>query len=438
MVTMPSHDWETIKQVFSAALNVPAAAREAYLVRACGGRADLRHAVDDLLRAHQDASLGFLEPGSIIVRATWVFAPGSTVAGRFRIVKPIARGAMGEVYQVYDERLRLHVALKAIRPELLSDAGTVERFRREVLVTRDIAHEGLCRVFDLVEHQMPAGSGYPDGTVVPCLTMQLLDGINLEDWLAAHRPLSMTEAMPLVQQIADALQVLHRHGVVHRDLKPSNVMLIPSDAGQRAVLTDFGLAKPLQEGLFETQPGAHGGAPYFMAPELFEGERPSPASDIYAFGLLIDEMITSRRAFPADSLHGLLLQKLHDDPEPPSRRGAAAGPAWDRVVLRCLSRARADRYGSAAECSSRCPPTIRRRHRGRGLPGRPGRPPVRAPGRPPVYAAVIIAVVAGAATLSGPQATSPRSVVVTPFANLSSDPEVEYLARGMAGNWRGG
>ena len=244
---MASPDWETIKQIFSAALNVPPASRDAYVERACDGRVDVHRAVMDLLRAHTDASQNFLEPESIIVRATWLFAPDDCIAGRFRVIKPIARGAMGEVYHAYDERLRLAIALKAIRPELLSDADSVERFRREVLVTRDIAHDSLCRVFDLVEHSLPPEAGFPPHTVVPCLTMQLLEGMNLEDWLAAHRPMPVSEAMPFVRQIASALGVLHDAGVIHRDLKPSNVMLVPTGGGMRAVLTDFGLAKPLEE-----------------------------------------------------------------------------------------------------------------------------------------------------------------------------------------------
>jgi len=331
-----AQDWEQIKNVFSTALGTPADRRDAYLREACADRPELLDAVTELLSAHYDASSSFLEPGALLFDAPWLFRPSDQVAGRFNVVRPIARGAMGEVYEAYDERLRLPVALKAIRPQLVGDAPTAERFRREVLVTRDIVHEGLCRVFDLVEHRIGAGFGLAEGTVVPCLTMQLLDGGNLEDCLRTERPMMPAKALPLLRQIASALDVLHDRGIVHRDLKPSNVMLIGTGDERRAVLTDFGLAKPLDESLFETQTAVQGGAPFFMAPELFKGDRPSRASDVYAFGLLADEMVTRERAFPAESLHGLMMQKLQDGPQRPSARANDLPPSWEQTILRCL------------------------------------------------------------------------------------------------------
>lgn len=428
---MSPTDWETIKQIFSAVLTVPASGRDEYLDHACGGRDDIRNAVDELLRAHYEASGSFLEPNTIVVRAAWLFQANDTVAGRFRVVKPIARGAMGEVYRVYDERLRLHVALKAIRPELLGDVDTVERFRREVSVTRNIAHDGLCRVFDLVEHPLPSGLGFPEGTIVPCLTMQMLEGESLEEWLAAHRPVATDDALPLVRQIAEALQVLHDAGVVHRDLKPSNVMLVPSDNGLRAVLTDFGLAKPLEEGLFETQGSAHGGAPFFMAPELFRGERPSVASDIYALGLLIDEMVTKTRAFSASSLHGLLLDKLGEGPTPPSERAEALPKVWEATILRCLSPEPASRFASAAAVMSSLAghrePLWRR-----PLVRRTTQPYGRSGMRLAAYIVAAAVALTGAVSISTP-ASSPTSVVILPFDNLTGDSENQYLAVGTVG-----
>ena len=400
----------------------------------CDDRQELIDAVVELLRAHTQASQSFLLPESLVVTAPWLFQEEDCVASRFRVLRRIARGAMGEVYQVLDERLRLSVALKAIRPELVDDQETVERFRREVLVTRDIAHEGLCRVFDLVEHRIETESALPHGTIVPCLTMQLLEGRDASrSGSRSRRPLPARDALPLIEQIADALQVLHDAGVVHRDLKPSNVMLVlDARRASRAVLTDFGLAKPLDEAMFETQTQVQGGAPFFMAPELFRQERPSVASDLYAFGLLIDEMVTATRAFTADSLHTLLLQKLKGTPPPPSKRGSAAPRHWDRVIQCCMAQDPRDRFTSAQGVLSAIRSGSRwsrwryaaRWLRSTYLPRR---------WRPLQYAALgTLSVVA----LLAMTPIEPRSVAISQFANLTGDPQLDYLAIGSAAELR--
>ena len=427
---MTPADWDRIKQIFSSALNVPSAEREAHVRALCGANDEVRGAVDELLRAHQDASKTFLEPKTIVFAAPWLFREGDRVANRFSVIKRIARGGMGEVYQVHDERLRLQVALKAIRPELVGDPETAERFRREVLVTRDIAHEGLCRVFDIVEHQVSEESGLPAGTLIPCLTMQFLEGESLQEWLEQKGPMSTAEALPLVQQIADALQVLHDAGVVHRDLKPSNVMLVPTADGRRAVLTDFGLAKPLDQSVFETQSRVLGGAPYFIAPELLKGERPSRASDIYAFGLLIDEMVTSSRAFTSDSLHALMLQKLGEGPIRPSSRATDLPATWDRTILHCLASDPRNRisHPRSVVASLNTParwalwqrwyPRAYRTPRGWRIAG---------------YTATTAVVLAGALIDRPALGTTPRSVVIGQFENMSTRKELDYLASGTAG-----
>lgn len=428
---MTPADWDRIKQIFSSALNVPAVEREAHVRALCGGSEDIRAAVDELLQAHLDASKTFLEPRTIVFAAPWLFREGDRIANRFAVIKRIARGGMGEVYQVQDERLRLPVALKAIRPELIGDPDTAERFRREVLVTRDIAHEGLCRVFDIVEHQMSEESGLPAGTIIPCLTMQFLEGESLEAWLEQKGPLSADQALPLVQQIADALQVLHDAGVVHRDLKPSNVMLVPTAGGRRAVLTDFGLAKPLDQSVFETQSRMLGGAPYFLAPELLKGERPSRASDIYAFGLLIDEMVTSSRAFASDSLHALMLQKLGDGPIRPSRRATDLPTSWERTILRCLAPDPRDRISHPRTVVTSLTAPLRWAPWHRWSHPRASRTP--RGWRVAGYTATTAVVLAGALMERPALGTTPPSVVIGQFQNISSRKELDYLASGTAG-----
>jgi serine/threonine-protein kinase len=423
---MNPEDWNRIKQVFSAALALPPAVRDAYVREAAIDRPGLADAVTELLRAHYGASQSFLEPGSVMLPAPWLLREGDSVAGRFTVIRRIARGAMGEVYQVNDERLRQAVALKAIRPELIGDADAAERFRREVLVTRNIGHPCLCKVFDLVEHEIRDRAGVPDGTIVPCLTMQLLEGQSLEEWLSSRRPITPAEALPLITQIGDALQTLHDAGVVHRDLKPSNVMMVTTAEGPRAVLTDFGLARPLKADLFETRARVQLGAPFFMAPELFQSARPSRASDMYAFGLVIDEMVTTRRAFAADSLQGLLLDKLGDGPEAPSRRSTAMPREWEQTILRCVARDPRDRPASArAVCASL-------------VYGVGGRRRLLAPplatrvSRRFRYATAAATAVVGCAVLVPINASPGNHVFIRPFTNLTGQADLQYLAIGTA------
>jgi serine/threonine protein kinase/tetratricopeptide (TPR) repeat protein len=431
---MTGHDWETIKDVFSAALLLTGSAREAYIDRACADRPGLGDAVRDLLRAHQEASVGFLAPEGLSLHSPWLFDPGAIVAGRFHVVRPIARGGMGEVYEAHDDRLHMNVALKAIRPELISDPESIERFRREVRVTREIAHAHICRVFDLVEHVLPPSPARPNGGTLPCLTMQLLQGQTLETWVDSHRPAPASEVLPLVVQIADALHTLHEAGIVHRDLKPSNVMLVDGPDGPRAVLTDFGLARRLDAGLFETQHAVQG-APYYMAPELFRGHRPSRASDIYALGLLVDELVTDTRAFSADSLHSLLLQKLEDGPVPPSQRSRALPAHWDDAIRQALDPDPNRRPASALALVH----ALTRRAPGLNADNASPTPvALRRLLHPAVLGAV--ALTASTVALTAPLVTSSpasTSVVLLPFENQTGDLAHEYLAleaaAGLAG-----
>jgi eukaryotic-like serine/threonine-protein kinase len=429
---MVPDDWELIKRIFTGALAVAPDLRDAYVVAQCGGRTEIQSAVTELVAAHSEASSTFLEPAGLLFDAPLLLRAGDRVANRFEILRAIARGAMGEVYEARDDRLQLRVALKTLRPQLVGDAHTAERFRREVLVTRDIAHENLCRIFDLIEHPVGAGTPLKEGTVIPCLTMQLLEGQSLQEYVAQHRPMRDSEVLPILEQVAAALDVLHDNGVVHRDLKPSNVVLVTRGDERRAMLTDFGLAKPLDESLFETQKSVQAGAPFFMAPELFKGERPSRASDVYAFGLLIDEMVTRDRAFSADSLHGLMLEKLQAPPSRPSERGATLPPGWDEVVHRCVALEPGERFARATDVC-----------RALGAPPQPTsvmRRPliVRQRARPWKLAAMSGAALAALValllvTIRPVLADSPQSVIVQPFENLTGDKANDYLSVGAAG-----
>ncbi|MBI2689204.1 MAG: protein kinase [Acidobacteria bacterium] len=341
---MTAEEWEEIKTLFEAAMQLPPDDREEYLRKACAERPAVYQTVLDLLENHVSSATIAGAKGEI----GQLLRPGELVGDRFRVVRFIAAGGMGEVYEAFDESLRTKLAMKVLRVALLAEPGARERFQRELLTARQVSHQNLCKVYDLVEHRRQSAGAGPE--VLPCLSMELLDGESLADYLQKHRPLTCQQALPWIGQIAAALDVLHAQGMVHRDLKPSNVMLARRKGGElSAVVMDFGLAKAIDHDpeMFESRVAWNAGSPYFMAPELLRHGRATVASDIYAFGLLIDEMVTETRAFPARSLPELYYSKLWDQPLPPAGRAKDLPPSWATAIETCLRTDPAERHLSA-------------------------------------------------------------------------------------------
>jgi serine/threonine protein kinase len=225
---------------------------------------------------------------------------GRSLAGRFVILRFIASGGMGEVYEALDNELGSRVAVKTILPAFASDPGVVERFRREVLLARRVTHANVCRVFELYSSEPPAGDS------LKFLTMEFLDGESLAQRLKRVGRVSPGEALPLLRQMVAALDAAHAQGIVHRDFKPSNVMLVALETRPsgdlpdvRAVVTDFGIARALAvaPGNEGTQTGAVVGTPQYMAPEQMAGGAITAATDIYALGVVMHEMVTGKLPF---------------------------------------------------------------------------------------------------------------------------------------------
>ena len=174
-----------------------------------------------------------------------VFRTGDIVAFRFRIVRYLAKGGMGELYEAEDLELQERVALKTILSHIASDERAIVRFKREVHLARQVTHPNVCRIYDVFRHKDAApGADTPADDVV-FLAMELLHGETLSDRLRRDGPFSTAEILPLVEQMAAGLTAAHRAGVVHRDFKSHNVMLVKptlADGETRVVVTDFGLA----------------------------------------------------------------------------------------------------------------------------------------------------------------------------------------------------
>ena len=368
------------------------------------------------------------------------FAPGAVLDGRYRIVRFIAAGGMGEVYEAEDRMLGTHVALKTIRPGLVARTQMLERFRREILLARRVTHRNVCRIFDLGHH--PADEAGPGVTF---LTMELLRGETLRARLA-RGSMSAAEALPLAAQMAAALAAAHDAGVVHRDFKSANVMLVPpgsTDPQPRVVVTDFGLAWAAGDDLDSiTHPDHLIGTPAYVAPEQVEGHEVTAAADIYAFGVVLYEMVTGRLPFEGNSPLSTVLKRFREEPASPKHHAPGLGPQWEAVILRCLERDPRDRFASAREV----------------VQSLGAEAPVPLPWRGRAYrrylavlgaAAVLLAVAAAAwlarphYTPKGPSPSAPapaaraatparRSVAVLGFKNLSASREHAWLSTALA------
>jgi serine/threonine protein kinase len=267
---------------------------------------------------------------------------GDLLAGRFRIVRFAGAGGMGEVYEAADEELGGTVAIKTIRADRLErSAAALDRFRDEAKLARRVTHPNVCRVFD-VGH---------DGDRV-FITMEFIRGETLANLLKGSGCVPVDAALSLARQMAAGLDALHEQGIVHRDFKTSNVIIADAPSGtQRAVITDFGLARPREETMtIDAQGVPHiMGTPDYMAPEQLTGKPVTTATDVYALGLVLYEMTAGRRPYTGGSAVENAMQRLGERPAPPSRHNAGIPRHWDQVVLRCLERDPGARPASAGE-----------------------------------------------------------------------------------------
>jgi hypothetical protein len=278
-------------------------------------------AVDDTAPASEPARAA--EPGAARL------AVGAYIAGRYRIARFIAAGGMGEVYAAEDDVVGGVVALKVVKAAGEPSDTAVVRLVRELAVARKVTHPNVCRLHDVGEH---AGRAF--------LTMELLDGETL-----AHRLERGPLPVPLIEAIAGhliaALAALHAGGVVHRDLKSSNIVLVGDPARPRAVVTDFGLARALHAGADArlTHEGGLYGTPAYMAPEQVEGRTATPASDVYALGVVLFEMATGSLPFEEDTPLATATARLTREAPRARARRPELPAAWDDVIARCLERA---------------------------------------------------------------------------------------------------
>ena len=239
------------------------------------------------------------------------------LGNRYRIVRRLGRGGMGEVYLADDLKLGQQVALKFLPQSVENDPERLAVLQREVRVARQVSHPNVCRIYDLA-----------DADDVHFITMEYIDGEDLSSVLRRIGRLPEERATALARQIIAGVSAAHARGVIHRDLKPANVMI---DADGRVRVTDFGLAIP--DG---THSGDWAGTPSYMAPEQLSGAPASIKTEVFAVGLVLYELFTGRRASEGKTIDDLREHHMSRSLLSPGQVVGGLHPAIDRVIMRCL------------------------------------------------------------------------------------------------------
>src|SRR5215203_2566063 len=288
--------------------------------------------------SHVTSSEGPTVAGPALSGAT--LPPGQQFGPRYTIIRLLGTGGMASVYQAWDETLGTGVALKLIRVDASTPRSELrqleDRFKRELKLARQVTHPNVVRIHDL---------GEVDSTLY--LTMEYVQGADLATLVQREPRLPLPRVLLLARQIAAGLAAAHKAGIVHRDLKPANVMV---DAQDHALLMDFGIARSTTTATINTMPGSLLGTLDYMAPEQARGEPADERTDVYAFGLILYELLAGGRPrYSAEGGLSGLIQRLEKGPPPLKSLQPDVPPALEHIVARCLQTDAAARYGSAAE-----------------------------------------------------------------------------------------
>jgi len=252
--------------------------------------------------------------------------------GKYEILGKLGQGAMGEVFRARDPVLNREVAVKRITAGLDADETVKKRFRREMEAAAKLAHPNIITVYE-------AGL---DGEQL-FMAMELLDGMDLKHALAA-RAMTLDEKLGVAQQICEGVALAHSHEIVHRDLKPANIHILPSG---KVKIMDFGLAR--LSGSEMTSTGMVMGTPHYMSPEQVKGQKADTRSDVFALGCVFYELLSGRKPFDAESMHGVLFKIMQEDPVPLGEVAPATPEAVAHVVEKALGKNPADRFANASE-----------------------------------------------------------------------------------------
>ncbi len=324
---MTPESWKQVKEVLHQALEREPGQRAEFLSKVCASDEELRHEVEELLSAHGNAPDGFLVPSLPSVAPGMLLATGTRL-GVYQIVEPLGVGGMGEVYRAQDSRLQRAVALKILPMPFAGDPDRLARFEREARALAALNHPNIATL-----HGMEEAGGWH------FLIMELVEGKSLRG------PLPLEEALRIARQIVEALEAAHESGITHRDLKPGNIMVKPD--GTVKVL-DFGLAKvsssrhtsrkdSLDLSGNGTLQGLILGTAAYMAPEQARGMPVDKRADIWAFGVLLYEMLTGKPMFKGETVTDILAAVVRGEPDW-SALPATTPPSIRRLLTRCVEK----------------------------------------------------------------------------------------------------
>jgi tetratricopeptide (TPR) repeat protein len=398
----------------------------ASLTGGVGTVAYARGASNGVLDQNATTGLGAVTPPSGTSHAVGPLAPGQAFGPRYHIIRVLGAGGMGVVYQAWDAELGVAVALKVIRPEVLQDpssAGEVERrFKRELVLARQVTHKHVVRIHDL---------GELDG--IKYLTMPFVEGENLAEVLRREGKLPVPRALAIARQVASGLAAAHEVGVVHRDLKPENIM-IASDGS--ALIMDFGISRSLVGTATATAMSSVMGTLEYMAPEQAQGQPVDHRGDMYSFGLLLyDTLVGRQRLARRDNAMTELMGRLQHAPPAARTINEQIPEPLDRIVSRCLQPETSARYETTAELV-------------RALDGLTPDGHTLAPVRPAgsrrttaaLAAALVLVLTVGGwwmwrtrAPVAPAAAPEPVSVLIANFQNLANEPLFDGLVEQALG-----
>jgi serine/threonine protein kinase/Tol biopolymer transport system component len=351
---MDRNRWQQIEALYHAALERESGAREGFLAQACGADEELRREVEELLR-YDGAAESFIKGNALAFEARRLkpeelsqtapqLLPGQHI-GTYKILSLLGRGGMGVVYRARDERLRRDVAVKVLPASLATDADRLRRFEQEAHATSALNHPNILTIYDIGAHEG-----------APFIVAELLEGEELRAQLNSGA-LPVRRALEYAQQITQGLAAAHEKGIVHRDLKPEN-LFVTKDG--RVKILDFGLAKlkPPQAGAADTDaptqkrltdPGVVMGTVGYMSPEQVRGQETDHRSDIFAFGVILYEMLSGQQAFRGASAIEVMNTILKEEPPELGVVNTKIGLQLEKLVRRCLEKQPERRFQTASD-----------------------------------------------------------------------------------------